>query len=506
MSHIIETKCLYEGMFPDSEQAFIFHEMLEIVNHLHLFGPATPLMCFAGERTMKKIGDCVTDGGQKYIISVDRKYAAKEKSVEANMKSYTESKERYTDNSERYSGMVLKLTKKFVKVSLDYDAKDRLFNSIQEFLATQEISDLVVKSPFVRLYFTYEGLYKSYVERTWTVPDGFPSTFARWVGQLYALSATDDISTDSARELVHHVLVDEDCTVGWAVKSPEHISDLAVSVMENIVDKGAVYLSDFRGGIIEQLAKFATSKQQPIAAFTHAVVKGVMLSGRGPKCVENELVMEDLSGTNAVGLSERFLIQNPMNVLSNNWYVQPQINSWCKISDYYVHYITKLTKQVKKRHYLGQLNYFFRLYLPCDTMLNGVAFANVVLRQTDFSPIRGCHSIVMRRGEYEDHSYYPHKQFVPVNYIDSTALSVTAFDVKEMPMMSPTATMKRAKDIVKDYPLCYSNEASSDVFRLDFVELHKERLHLEYLSIEQDRDSTKVFESSVLQHHCNSLS
>ncbi len=497
--HVIETRALLERLFPSSEQAFIFHEMIEIVNHLKLFGPAKSLMCFAGERTMKKIGDGVTDGGQKYIISVGKRFVAKERAVETNMKSYLESAARYTDNSGRYSGLVLKLFRNLTKVVLDFDSKDRLFNTAQEFLATQEISDLVVKSPFIRLYFTFEGLFKAYKDGIWHVPDGFPSTFARWIHSLDVLRQNGEVSTHSARELVRNVLLVSDPTVDWQSKSVENIGILATEVMSDVVDVGSVFLSDF-DTVIEQLASLAFGKRQPLATFTHAVVKGVEMSARGSKFVEPaRLVRENLSGTNGVGLSERYLIQNTLNKLQDNWYPQQQINSWCKVTDYFVRY-NRDNKQVIKKHYLAQFNYFFRMSIPCDKMLDGVAFANAVLRTADFSPVRGCYQIPIRAND-GDHTYYPHKQFIPLNYVDSTAFSITAFDSQDMPMMSPTAVLKRAKDVIKDYPLVFSKLESNKVARLDLVELHKERLHLEYLTTEKDRDNTKVFEKCVLMHH-----
>ncbi len=497
--HVIETRALMERLFPSSEQAFIFHEMIEVVNHLKLFGPAKSLMCFAGERTMKKIGDGVTDGGQKYIISVTKRYVAKENAFDSNMASYREGVDRYTDNSGCYSGVVLKLFRNLTKVSLEFDSKDKLFNSAQEFLATQEISSLVVKSPFIRLYFTFEGLLKAVTSGTWHVPDGFPTSFAIWIDELDLLRKREDVSSLTARYLVRNVVLDVDPTIDWQAQSVENHELLADQVMSQVVDPGCVFLSDF-DNIIEQLASLAVSKRQPLATFTHAVVKGVEMSARGSKFVEPAgLVREYLAGTIGVGLSQRYLIQNPDNKLRDSWYPQQQINSWCKITDHFVRY-SRDTKQVIKKHYLGQLNYFFRLSIPCDKILDGVAFANAVLRTEDYSSIRGCYQIPICENKQDD-TYYPHKQFVPLNYIDSTAFSVTAFDAQGLPMMSPTATLKVAKDVIKNYPLVFSKLNSNNVARLDLVELHKERLHVEYLTVEEDRDHTKVFEKCVLEHH-----
>jgi hypothetical protein len=67
--------------------------------------------------------------------------------------------------------------------------------------------------------------------------------------------------------------------------------------------------------------------------------------------------------------------------------------------------------------------------------------------------------------------------------------------------MSPDATLRRAKDPIKDYPLVFSTESYENVSRLDFIELHKDRIHLQYKSIELDPEGIKKMEECVLVHH-----
>lgn len=498
LSHVLETKGLHEMLFPDSEQPFVMHQAVEIANHLNLFGPVKSLMCFSGERTMKAIGDGVPDGGQKYIISVAKRYVAKENAATSDKESYVKSKDFYTDNDGFYSGKVLKLTKRFTKVCLNFEIKDMLLNSMQEFLATQEIFNLVVKSPFVRLYFTYESLYKSYNESSWRdFPESFPATFAQWIHHLHQLRCSSfEFSSDTAQALVKSVVFDEDISLNWRSMGPDDRDTVGTMLMSTMVDRGFIFMSDL-DGIVKELACFATI-DQPIAAFTHAVIKGISFCARGANFAEDKLLLEDTSGTNRVGLGNRYLIQNQDNNLNTNWYSTFQFNSWCRITDYYVHYTSRLVKQAKKRSYLGQFNYFFRLSLPSDSILDGTAFANTVLRQADYSPIHGCYSI---KNLSDDTSYYALKQFVPLSYVDSTALAVVAMDAQDLPMMSPDATLRRAKDPIQSYPLTFSTAHYSDVDRLDFIELHKDRTHLQYKSVEDDIEKTKTFESCILKHH-----
>jgi hypothetical protein len=53
----------------------------------------------------------------------------------------------------------------------------------------------------------------------------------------------------------------------------------------------------------------------------------------------------------------------------------------------------------------------------------------------------------------------------------------------------------------KKYKLHFSTKKSDEVNRLYFIELHKERLDVQYSTIEEDLQKTKVFEDKVLQHH-----
>src|SRR5690606_35939194 len=140
----------------------------------------------------------------------------------------------------------------------------------------------------------------------------------------------------------------------------------------------------------------------------------------------------DMSGTNAVELRTTYLIQNKFNKLTENWSPTYQLNSWCKVEDYHVPR-RGARRQVESRVYFGQLNYFFRLYFPTDRILHGAAFASVVLRKAVMNKDTRHYMV----SAVDTESYYADKQFVAVNYIDSTAIAVNAFDGNNLPMLNP---------------------------------------------------------------------
>jgi hypothetical protein len=261
--------------------------------------------------------------------------------------------------------------------------------------------------------------------------------------------------------------------------------------MRDVASAGKVYIADFHK-TIKELAEFGTRGMQPIAAYLHAMVKGVKLTGRGEKYAEDSVNLDRDSGTNREGLYRQFEVVNPENILSTNWHPKFQINSWCSVTDHYV-----AAGIVKMRAYFGQINYMFRMFVPSDKILNGCAFANVVLRKPTVDPHRGQSYVGMR----DEETYVGDKHFVSLNYLNATAVALSALDVNDMPIMNPSQVRKNMKFKPKNYKLLFSEKRPDQVERLYCIDLHKERLDIEYDTIEDDNHSTKVFEKKVLEHH-----
>jgi hypothetical protein len=490
--HVIETKATQEGLFPESEQNFIFHEIIHVVHHLIKFGPARSLMCFFSERAMKSLSDGVPDGGQKYVITVTDRFVDKENTYDKNMESYRASLNDNTDNFGLYSSQVLKLVGGFKPVILNNDIKDILFNNLQEFIGSQEVRYRNVKSPFYRVYWTFESVCKA-------MDDDFSPSLSEWVSSLFSLAL---LSRDgfNGQSFLHLGLTDInfDSDISHNLTTDDDIALHNSFIETEMVLKRVLYASDLTG-IIADLANFGNIKQ-PIAAFTRAIVKGVKFSARGEKYSETQLVAEDYSGTNLVGTVD-YDLDNPLNDLSKNWYQTLQYSSWARVRDWYtlLDNSTSETVAIRDRTYFAQLNYFFRLYIPNDKLLNGLAFANSVLRNPGSSTIDK-----VRRHFWVDpsaKSYHPHKHFISLNYFEGTALAVSALDDDSLPIINPLRAAKVLNNLVIGYPLIISDQDSSCVDRLYFIELHNERMGIGYMKIESDDDKTKLMEPIVLKYH-----
>jgi hypothetical protein len=251
-------------------------------------------------------------------------------------------------------------------------------------------------------------------------------------------------------------------------------------------------LSDF-SGIISDLAQFATAGEHTIAAFTRAIVKGVELRGRGQLYTENSLGRDRMQRKLNVS-------QNPKNNLSLYWHQTFQINSWGKVEDWFIdNPDDPEKKQVTERVLFGQFNYFFRLHIPSDALIDKLSFANMVLRVPSApDPKRGSHRYIDASG---NGSYFHAKQFVVLNYVEATNVAFSPLDMHSYPIANPTSGIKESVHKIKSYPLRLSKLPSTEVKRLYMIELHKERLHIKYGSVLEDRDLTKCLEPSVLEHH-----
>jgi hypothetical protein len=298
-NHVIETTALREKMTPSSEHAFIFHELVEIVHHLSLFGIIKSMMCFFGERTMHTIAAGVPEGGLTYIKTVTDRFVAKENAFDHNMISYTENLKRFLNNQGRFSPKVLKLHGKFVELSLNSWVKSVLFDDVADFLVSQTIEKVSTKSPFMRLYPQKVRQIMVEVNNARNAnrkrPREFPAVLADWIRELYLrFRSAEQFFFLTVKHLVNDVLF-------------ELPND---TLCEECHRLGNVFISDF-AGIITDLAQFATAGEHRIAAFTHATVKGVEHRGRGQFYSENSL------GTHPV-LIRTHVPQNVNNVLSRN--------------------------------------------------------------------------------------------------------------------------------------------------------------------------------------------
>lgn len=137
------------------------------------------------------------------------------------------------------------------------------------------------------------------------------------------------------------------------------------------------------------------------------------------------------------------------------------------------------------------------MFIPSDNILNGCAFANITLRTSKLDK----HRLTSYVGMNDNQTYVGDKHFVALNYIDSTAVALSAMDEDGLPMINPSQVRRNMKYKPKKYTLHFSKKLPVEVSRLYCIDLHKERLDIDYDTVEDDRHNTKVFEEKVLQHH-----
>ncbi len=152
---IDETRGIYLGLFPDSEQVFIVHQLICIARHIRYFGHVRGLMCFAGERANTILSDCITKGGVNYLKTMYFRYIMKENYF---LSMFNQNKSEDIDNSGMYSDFALKLCGDVEKLELDAHHLNKLYTSLFEFVESQEIDDSCNKSSFFRLYKAYDHM------------------------------------------------------------------------------------------------------------------------------------------------------------------------------------------------------------------------------------------------------------------------------------------------------------------------------------------------------------
>jgi hypothetical protein len=124
----------------------------------------------------------------------------------------------------------------------------------------------------------------------------------------------------------------------------------------------------------------------------------------------------------------------------------------------------------------------------------------MVLRNASLpDPARGSHSYIKTTSLGA--SYYHDKQFICLNYVEATNLALSPLDKYHYPIANPLSGINDAVHAIKSYPLKVSSEHHTQVRRMYMIELHKERLHIKYGGIVDDKDMTKCFEASVEEHH-----
>ncbi len=455
---ILETKGIMEGIYPECMQFFIFHQLIDIVKHIKSMGHVRGLMCFGGERALSVIGRAITKGGVNYVKNMFFRYVALENSLMSKVCCKTNDPELF-DNSGRYSDFVLRLYGEGNVAPLNEYQRNHLLERVLQFIESQVIDGTGVKSNLYRLNVAY--LYcKTAVGLFTTAVD----SFCHWLHLIYnRYHARVGGGATGLTSLV--------CNV-W--NDPTKIS--AEKVLE-MATCGIIMESDINGIIREALHFYPVT-------YTKAIIKGLKFRGRGEGYCERDKLRKFTNG-GAAGRREVFMGIKE-NYVECNWHKSHQYSSWCSITDHKYGYSTKAKAfEIIPQKHIAQFNTFFRLHFQHDSLIDGLAFADIALHNSQVETIRGgCNSIVSG-----SKSYTQDKMYVCLNYVDATALMVCPMDAGGVPICHSerytTTTYTRKKD-----NLCINSDNTA-MKKLYFIAMHPERRNYQYGRVDTDLDFSR---------------
>ncbi len=238
------------------------------------------------------------------------------------------------------------------------------------------------------------------------------------------------------------------------------------------------------------------------------LIKGIYFSCRGKEYSEHGKYYS--SSNPAVN------VYNDNNIISKHWHRRVQYSSFVRINNWVavpygsgknVNKAKKRSREKDQGDYakdlnsvvqFGQLNHCFRLRLG-DDLVDGLAFANITMR----IPIEEKKNYHYYVSADDSESINTKQKFVCLNYVDSTAIGISAIHCPHgeftlgVPMQKPQGEY-RYSDYIPKGSVGKRNgiyaEKNADLSKLYMIELHPERLSVSYGTIKDDVDGTKVWE------------
>lgn len=427
---IQETICLHMGIFPEFESRFAMHELLHISSHIKTMGPVAGWWTFSGERMIAFCKGFVQKGGRSADKAFIKRYDACErarmhmsynfKEEEATPFEVRQNDLLHSQNvvytellpevQERRDGVVhdpqLFLLfrpdkgKDYVRLN-SYELTcllDSMVAEVYKQCATDE--EACQKSPFYRLYCAYRVLYeRTFVQTTF-------GDFLTLLGEYY-----DGFNVIPENKHVDPRVFKEQ------IVGPPYMSSLC-----ELAASGIILEQDLPTAV----AAAQVGVQKNI--YLNAYAFGVRFSARGKDFRETQ--QPELSyrqtDTDHLNMSVATIAQyRSIQSINTKWSNVRQYSSWCRFRSKN----SSFGDHVGPDCY-GQINYFFRIKLPEDSVLHGVPFASVVPRK--FETEQKVHKIWADPWA----SYFEAPQlFTSMTSMYASPILVAPYDVKLLPIV-----------------------------------------------------------------------
>lgn len=413
-----ETLGTHEGIHPISECNMIFHQMLDVVNHIPKAGPIRGWWALAGERAMGLMKRFLTKGGASFEKTVFDRYCKYEQNLL--LSSYNFDVTNYDNANTRSEllredmcstellpdgtsvltfsdqNILLQKRKLLPRSFYNYyktqtEEKQELFSVFASYIEKRTISleDALLKSSFYRIYYFYEKHFYNKV----VVNEEF-NTLSSWI-DFWIHCIDRQVFPHSKFDICH--------------LNPTY--ELSKSL-----ERGIFYSADFA-----TLHGLQSSSQLVTAFFTESIIFGNKFNSRGFDCHEKKSGRSELRYGSHIS-NMRYWPDNSNNNLRKNWYKEKHISSWCKFR-------IKSNRQSygcepydnDSIYMYGQINFFMQIFIPFDPFLNGISLASISCRR----------HIKHDRVDYilgdDGDSFNPKVKFVPLIDIFSTPIIIGAF-------------------------------------------------------------------------------
>ena len=422
---VLETICLHEGLYPISESTICWHQLLDISSHIKKFGPIKGFWECSGERSLKVIKAKLPKGGLSYDKSVMLSYSKLENvnikqsycfeindiyNIKSNQRTSGQNNTLNNINNFKnfsvWNNKMMYTDEKFFL--MDVYRGDCFFNEVElSYLLTDLITeikkrsenfeDAVTKSPLFRLHIAYLYHKDPYNKKNnlLSVKDSGnrnPCFFN------FLINAIDAMDNDVENSLITKL---SDYKKQFDYNYSQHLNE------------GIIFYDDL------EKTKIIFSDNFKPHRYSKALVYGIEMKSRGVSCVEKEFNKEP---------------SLKCNDLSNSWSENASISSWFK---FHMESSLKLPFKDDKNFgfsittydslQYGQFNYFFRIHLPWEPLLDGLPMASATCRKTLID-----HYIDIVKTDSS--SYDNKKRFVSLTNVFSTRILVGARDNQKKPI------------------------------------------------------------------------
>jgi hypothetical protein len=430
---ILELIVVHEGLFPITESLICWHQLLDIVFHIKNMGPIRGWWEFVGERALSTIKKDVPHGGTSFDKVIIRLYSLFERAKLSNAyrftlydfyspESRTTEQQAYHDdiNNEKHvsilNGKLQYSDDKFLLLKKIYcpykNKKSLLFNEYElECLLKVFISEIkkqcccsteaYYRSPVYRMYHAF-----NYHQNKQTKSHKIFRTMS-FLKFLHYLSSNLFTTLKGKSEewffkqfcrkkdvsycvvLKEYMNRNKNCNDWEKITNETGFRNDGVFIEEDLYHIKALILNDFLP-----------------CKFSQAVVYGILMESKGEICAQRS--------------------KAEIGSLKFTWFEKKNISSWFKYRHSNVSTDSFGFDDFSEFSF-GQFNYFFRVFLPFDSMLHGLPMASCVCRTAKKDEF-------MNTVEADHSSIVEDNIFVALTNVFSTRLLVGGRDIEGLPI------------------------------------------------------------------------